>query len=175
MDDLVCDRDIDATMIPSGEKTKVHKGTRVRLTQALGGSYTVITSEGYMVRVEGQDGDAIGQEKVLGPDMEGMSLEEKIWAQMKTCYDPEIPVDIVNLGLIYECQISDFEGGGHRVEIKMTLTAPGCGMGDVLRSEVDRKLMSLEEIKDTRVELVWEPVWSRDMMSDAAKLKLGMM
>jgi len=168
-------RDLEATQIPSGQKSAVVKGTKGRIVQALGGSYTVLTQDGYMLRIEGQDGDAIGQQKIEGPSLEGLSTEEKIWAQLKTCYDPEIPVNIADLGLIYACEISDFpDGGGHRVEIKMTLTAPGCGMGDVLKAEVERKLLMLEEIKDVRVELVWEPAWNRDLMSDAAKLKLGM-
>ncbi len=167
-------RELEATQIPSGQKTKVPAGTSVRIVQSLGGSYTVLTHDGYMVRIEGKDGDAIGQEKIEGPKLEGLSTEEQIWGQMKTCYDPEIPVNIVDLGLIYSCQISDFPDGGYRVEIKMTLTAPGCGMGDVLKNEVQRKLLSLPQVKDVRVELVWEPVWDRSRMSDAAKLKLGM-
>ncbi len=167
-------RDLEGTQIPSGQKSPVPKGTRGRIVQALGGSYTVLTQDGYMLRIEGRDGDAIGQEKIDGPNLEGLSVEEQIWAQLKTCYDPEIPVNIVDLGLIYGCEISDFPEGGHRVEIKMTLTAPGCGMGDVLRAEIERKLRSIPEINDVRAELVWEPVWDRARMSDAAKLKLGM-
>jgi len=167
-------REVAGTMIPSGQKTSVPSGTGVRIVQALGGSYTVLTQDGYMVRIEGTDGDAIGQPKLEGPKLEGMTFEDQVWAQMKTCYDPEIPVNIVDLGLIYECHISDFPEGGHRVEIKMTLTAPGCGMGDVLSAEVARKLQTLPECKDTKVELVWDPPWDRGKMSDAAKLKLGM-
>ncbi len=165
---------LEATLIPSGQKTSLPQGTSVRIVQALGGSYTVLTHDGYMARIEGKDGDAIGQEKIEGPKLDGLSAEDQIWEQLKTCYDPEIPVNIVDLGLIYQCQLSDFPDGGHRVEIKMTLTAPGCGMGDVLKTEVERKLLSLPAIKDVRVELVWDPVWDRSRMSDAAKLKLGM-
>ncbi len=167
-------REVSATMIPSGQKTSIPKDTGVRIVQALGGSYTVLTQDGYMVRVEGTDGGVIGQTKVEGPMLAGLSFEDQVWSQMKTCYDPEIPVNIVELGLIYGCQISDFPDGGHRVEVKMTLTAPGCGMGDVLRAEVERKLMTLPECKDVRAELVWDPPWDRSKMSDAAKLKLGM-
>jgi probable FeS assembly SUF system protein SufT len=167
-------RDLEATQIPSGQKSAVVKGTKGRIVQALGGSYTVLTQDGYMLRIEGVDGDAIGQQKIEGPTLDGLTVEEKIWAQLRTCYDPEIPVNIADLGLIYACEISDFPDGGHRVEIKMTLTAPGCGMGDVLKAEVQRKLLTLPEIKDVQVALVWEPTWNRDLMSDAAKLKLGM-
>lgn len=168
-------REIQATLIPNGQPTIILEGATVRIVQALGGSYTVITSEGYMARIEGKDGDAIGQKKIEAPDLSNMTIDDQIWAQMKTCYDPEIPVNIVDLGLIYDCQISDFKDGGHRVEVKMTLTAPGCGMGDVLRNEVKQKLMALTDVKDAAVELVWEPAWDKDRMSEAAKLKLGFM
>ena len=170
-------RDCPATQIPSGQKTLLPKGTQVILTQSLGGSFTVMLEDGYMVQIAGEDGDALGKEPLKAETKtEGKSLEELVWDQLRTCYDPEIPVNIVDLGLVYKCVVVPTpEEGKHRVHVQMTLTAPGCGMGASIASDARAKIESLAGIKDANVELVMEPAWDRSMMSDAAKLQLGMM
>jgi probable FeS assembly SUF system protein SufT len=148
------------------------QGTRVRITQALGGSYTVATERGYLFRIEAQDADALGKapgETVSVP--EDASLEERIWARLRTCYDPEIPINVVDLGLIYSCEIVE---EGRRVEIKMTLTAPGCGMGPVLAQDVRQRIEALPEVEEADVEVVFDPPWNQNMMSEAARLELGL-
>ncbi len=147
-------------------------GTRVRITQALGGSYTVATERGYLFRIEAQDADALGKApgEALAEPAEA-SLEERIWARLRTCYDPEIPINIVDLGLIYSCEILE---EGRRVEIKMTLTAPGCGMGPVLAQDVQQRIESLPEVETADVEVVFDPPWDQNMMSEAARLELGL-
>ena len=172
-------RDCEATQIPSGNKFMLRSGAEVKIAQSLGGSYTVITEDGYMVRIAGEDADALGIHPVsAGPKAEQPSssektVEEQVWAQLRTCYDPEIPVNIVDLGLIYLCQVTPLAEGGQKVEIKMTLTAPGCGMGDVLRADVQGKLLRIPSVKVADVQLVWEPHWDTSRMSEAAKLQLG--
>jgi probable FeS assembly SUF system protein SufT len=175
-------RDCDATQIPSGLRMRLREGTEVAVTQSLGGSYTVITDEGYMVRVDGKDADALGleaaakQEAAACAEPESQAeVEKMVWARLKTCFDPEIPVNIVDLGLVYECCVSPLEAGGYRVGIKMTLTAPGCGMGEVLRADVDSKVRSIPGVKTADVGLVWDPPWDRDKLSEAAKLQLGLL
>ena len=167
-------RDVDAYMVPSGDEVKLLAGNLVRITQALGGNYTVIMN-GNMVQITSENADALGIEldekestKIKG------DLEQQIWDQLKTCYDPEIPVNIVELGLIYDLKIKDVQAG-KEVAIKMTLTAPGCGMGPVIADEVDRKINGLKDVESVSVDLVWEPMWNRDMMSEEAQLELGMM
>ena len=167
-------RDVDAYMIPSGEEVKLLAGNLVKITQALGGNYTVIMN-GNMVQITSENADALGIELNEQTTAEPKGdLEQQIWDQLKTCYDPEIPVNIVELGLIYDLKINDL-GDEKEVIIKMTLTAPGCGMGPVIADEVDRKINGLEGVKKVAVELVWEPMWNRDMMSEEAQLELGMM
>ena len=167
-------RDVDAYMIPSGDEVKLLAGNLVKITQALGGNYTVIMN-GNMVQITSENADALGiepkEEETIQPKGD---LEQQIWDQLKTCYDPEIPVNIVELGLIYDLTIEDSQEG-KEVMIKMTLTAPGCGMGPVIADEVDRKVNGLEGVENVSVELVWEPMWNRDMMSEEAQLELGMM
>ena len=166
-------RDVDAYMVPSGDEVKLLAGNLVRITQALGGNYTVIMN-GNMVQIRAENADALGIE--IEEELEAKpsgDIEKQIWDQLKTCYDPEIPVDIVELGLIYDLSMED-GNSGKRVKIKMTLTAPGCGMGPVIADEVDRKVNGLDGVEDVSVELVWEPMWTRDMMSEAAQLELGM-
>ena len=167
-------RDVDAYMIPSGDEVKLLAGNLVKITQALGGNYTVIIN-GNMVQITSENADALGiepkKEETTQPKGD---LEQQIWDQLKTCYDPEIPVNIVELGLIYDLTIEDSQEG-KEVMIKMTLTAPGCGMGPVIADEVDRKVNGLEGVENVSVELVWEPMWNRDMMSEEAQLELGMM
>ena len=167
-------RDVDAYMIPSGDEVKLLAGNLVKITQALGGNYTVIMN-GNMVQITSENADALGIEpKEKETTQPKGDLEQQIWDQLKTCYDPEIPVNIVELGLIYDLKIEDSQEG-KEVMIKMTLTAPGCGMGPVIADEVDRKVNGLEGVENVSVELVWEPMWNRDMMSEEAQLELGMM
>lgn len=180
-EEVVVSRTCEAVMIPSGEKVLVPEGAHATITQALGGTYTLITDRGLMVRVSGREVEAIGKTPLETPQAaEGEALTEKkledlVWDQLKTCYDPEIPVNIVDLGLVYLCDLQPREEGGYDVKIKMTLTAPGCGMGPVLAADVKHKVESLPEVKEADVEVVFDPVWDRSMMSDAAKLQLGMM
>jgi probable FeS assembly SUF system protein SufT len=171
-------RDIEATAIPYGEKVPLKAGSTLFVMQALGGSFTAMSDQGYMVRIEGKDADAIGEEQQAAPSAEEMQskpLLDLVWDQLRTCYDPEIPVNIVDLGLVYLCELQDAEAGGKKVHIKMTLTAPGCGMGPVLAGDVRSKLVAIPSVKDAEVEVVFDPVWDRSMMSEAARLQLGMM
>jgi len=175
---VVLNRDCDVVQIPSGQALKLPKGTEVQISQSLGGSFTVVTPGGYMVQIAGKDADAIGKTPPKTPASSpkaSESLEKRIWDQLKTCYDPEIPVNIVDLGLVYECKIRPTGDGKNVVEVKMTLTAPGCGMGGPLAADARNKIESLPEVKEAKVDLVWEPPWDRNMMSEAAKLQLGMM
>jgi len=174
-------RDVEGTVVPAGTKVTLQKGETAYITQSLGGSYTVIVN-GNMFRISGKDTDALGIEVAAQPAATGAStpktpeeLEQEAWSQMKTCYDPEIPVNIVDLGLVYDCSLSPLPGGGgHRADIKITLTAPGCGMGPSLARDVHNKLLSIEGIDEANVEVVFEPQWNQAMMSEAAKLQLGM-
>lgn len=173
-------RDCDAVEIPSGRPTRLAAGARVTLTQSLGGSYTVVCDYGNMVRIAGKDADALGLEtsataQAGGPAAQSeQSVEKLVWDQLKTIFDPEIPVNIVDLGLVYDCRITPLPEGGNHVAIKMTLTAPGCGMGPVLQADAEQKIRSLPGVKVANIEVVFEPPWDRSMMSEAAKLQLGM-
>lgn len=179
-EEVTLTRNADAVMIPSGERVLIPEGAHATITQSLGGSYTLITDRGLMVRISGKEVEAIGKtpENVAGvkegEELTIEKLDELVWDQLKTCYDPEIPVNIVDLGLVYLCELEDAEGGGKNVKVKMTLTAPGCGMGPVLANDVKTKLESLPGVKQADVEVVFDPVWDRSMMSEAAKLQLGM-
>jgi probable FeS assembly SUF system protein SufT len=171
-------RDIEVAAIPYGDRIPLKAGATVFLTQSLGGSFTVMTDMGYMVRVEGKDADAIGETPVAGPTPEetaGKSVEQMAWDQLKTCFDPEIPVNIVDLGLVYECAASELPEGGSKLSVRFTLTAPGCGMGDYLREDVKAKLLNVPGVRQVDAEVVFEPQWSQAMMSDAARLQLGLM
>jgi probable FeS assembly SUF system protein SufT len=172
-------RDVEVTAIPYGDRIPLAAGTTVYITQSLGGSYTLFTDMGYMVRLDNQDADAIGEEPQAPPSAEelaGRSTLDLCWDQLKTCYDPEIPVNIVDLGLVYGCELEPVEGReGQRVKVRFTLTAPGCGMGDVLRQDIERKLLGVPGIDEAQVEVVLDPPWSQEMMSDAARLQLGLM
>src|SRR5438270_6034184 len=163
MDDnpIPLSRDVEAAMIPIGERVTLQKGEFARITQSLGGSYTVIVN-GNMFRIEGKDADALGLEVQAKPVLTGVTitqenLEKEIWSQLKNCYDPEIPVNIVDLGLIYDCHLSPLGASSYKAEIKMTLTAPGCGMGPTLAQDVQNRLLCLEGVDDVSVELVWDP------------------
>ena len=172
-------RDVDASVIPVGTKVTLQKGEQAHITQSLGGSYTIVVN-GNMFRIEGKDADALGlqvAEKKSGAAAGPVSqelVEKEIWNQLRTCYDPEIPVNIVDLGLIYDCHVESIAPSSFKVEVKMTLTAPGCGMGPVLQQDVQNKLLSLEAVDDVAVELVWDPPWNQSMLSEAAKLQLGL-
>ena len=170
-------RDVNAHLVPSGEKITIKKGESVQITQALGGSYTVII-RGNMAQINSENADALGKEKTTPKKAEailGDFHEDLVWDQLKTCYDPEIPVNIAELGLIYDCRPYELEDGQWRVEIKMTLTAPGCGMGPSIADEVKSKIESIPGVAEAKVDLVWEPPWNMEMMSEEAWLHLGMM
>jgi len=170
-------RDIEAAEIPSGTKIRIAEGTSVAIVQSLGGSFTVLTPYGYMARVDGKDGDAIGEQVIEDNAAAGAgkTVEELCWDQLKTCYDPEIPVNIVDLGLVYKCAVTPLADGGNKVEVRFTLTAPGCGMGDVLREDIRKKIASVPGVTDADVQVLFDPPWNLGMMSDAAKLQLGML
>jgi probable FeS assembly SUF system protein SufT len=173
-------RECRAIRIPEGTVALLSQGTRVRVTQALGGSYTVATERGYLFRIGAEDADALGKTPAeILLETAGDSLEDRVWAVMRTCYDPEIPINIVDLGLIYSCEIledkrDDERDEARRVEIKMTLTAPGCGMGPILAQEVKERVASLPGVGEVDVEVVFDPPWDQNMMSEAARLELGL-
>jgi probable FeS assembly SUF system protein SufT len=170
-------REIEAKEIPSGMRITIPEGSPLTLTQSLGGSFTVVTPYGYMARIEGRDADAIGEEPMTldAEAAAGSSVEELCWDQLRTCYDPEIPVNIVDLGLVYKCEATDRPEGGKKVEVRFTLTAPGCGMGDVLREDIRGKLLAVPGIQEADVQVLFDPPWNMSMMSEAAKLQLGML
>lgn len=165
-------RECDALLIPSGIKVTIQKGSLVMITQALGNAYTVYVN-GNLARVSGKDGDALGMIILEEPDINQMegTLEDKVWALLKTCFDPEIPVNVVDLGLVYECHINAEQA----IFIKMTLTAAGCGMGPVLVADIEQKIRRIAGITDVKIALVFDPPWSRNMMTDVAKLQLGLL
>lgn len=170
-------RDVIGVLIPAGTRVELPEGASAQITQALGGSFTVMV-EGHLFRIEGKDADALGKEPTAAPaladDAGEDEVERAVWAQMKTCYDPEIPIDIVELGLIYQCKLEPLESGKRKARIKMTLTAPGCGMGDYLVGDVREKVLQVPTVDEAEVELVFDPPWTREMMSESAQLALGM-
>jgi len=171
---LELSREVDATQIPSGIPHKLAAGSKVRLMQALGGSYTVMTDFGYMARIDAKDADAIGlTPSALAAEAPQEFSEKLVWDLLKTVYDPEIPVNVVDLGLIYACQIMPV-AEGNKIDIKMTMTAPGCGMSDVLKADIQRKLSSLPTVKELNVEVVFDPPWHPGRMSEGARLQLGL-
>jgi probable FeS assembly SUF system protein SufT len=176
---VTLNRDTPALEIPSGNPSTLPAGTAVRILQSLGGSYTVAGSLGGMYRVDAKDADALGlsaeapSQAPVAATTGGFS-EQKVWSQLKTIYDPEIPVNIVDLGLIYSCMSMPVEQGGYRIEVKMAMTAPGCGMANVLKADVESKLAQIAEVRQVQVEIVFDPPWSPSRMSDAARLQLGL-
>jgi probable FeS assembly SUF system protein SufT len=171
---IVLSRDVDATQIPSGIPHPLTSGTKVRLMQALGGSYTVMTDIGYMVRVDAKDADALGLIPAASATDAPQEFSEKlVWDKLRTVYDPEIPVNVVDLGLIYACQIEPV-AEGNKIDIRMTMTAPGCGMADVLKADIQRKISDIPSVKELNVEVVFEPPWHPGRMSEAARLQLGL-
>ena len=174
---IVLNRDCMALLVPSGARIMLHAGTEVSVTQSLGNSYTV-SVYGNLVRIDGKDADALGKAPTdplahLPPEA---SVEDKVWYQLKTVFDPEIPVNIVDLGLVYKCDIQPDheETKFYCVKIEMTLTAPGCGMGPVIAADAKQRILSIPEVKSAEIEIVFDPPWGRSMMSDLAKLELGL-
>ncbi|MFZ9053301.1 MAG: putative Fe-S cluster assembly protein SufT [Woeseiaceae bacterium] len=171
-------RDVKAVIIPAGEELLLREGTSGFITQALGGSFTIYV-EGNLFRVAGLDADALGKEPVPPPKVpenaSDAEIEAVIWEQLKTCYDPEIPVNIVDLGLIYRCDVAPLGNGERSVTVDMTLTAPGCGMGDILVQDAQEKIAIVPTVSDVSVQLVFDPPWNASMMSDEARLQTGLM
>jgi probable FeS assembly SUF system protein SufT len=172
-------RDCEAIQIPAGLKTTIPSGTRVIITQNLGGSYTVACDYG-LFRISEENTDALGltprtTDEKKKHNREGAHVDEKeIWDQLRTVYDPEIPVNIVDLGLVYDCNVATATDVGTRVEVKMTLTAPGCGMGPAIAQDAKSKILTISGIDEAEVELVWDPPWNQSMISEAGKMKLGL-
>jgi probable FeS assembly SUF system protein SufT len=175
---IVVQRDVKAVAIPAGVEVNLKLGSVGYITQALGGSFTVYI-DGNLFRIAGQEADAIGKKAAVPPDVPPGASEEDIksviWQQLKTCFDPEIPVNIVDLGLVYACDVSKNDDASRSVDIKMTLTAPGCGMGEVLVQDVRDKVLIVPTVANASVELVFDPPWNQTMMSDEARLQTGMM
>jgi probable FeS assembly SUF system protein SufT len=179
-EEVTVTRDVEAVVIPAGNVIMIPEGTSVQITQSLGGSYTVITPHGYMARVQGQDADALGKEPTVEAKPSGggatptdaKTIEENVWDELRQVYDPEIPINIVDLGPIYKCTLEP-DSSGHRVEIDMTMTAPGCGMGDVLKADAEDRIRQVAGVSSVQVEIVWDPPWDQSRMSDAARLELG--
>ncbi len=170
-------REVQAIQIPDGIDVTIPEGEEVWITQELGTSFTVMTDRGAMFRIDENNADAIGKEPPAdqSAELQEGSLEERVWAQMKKCYDPEIPVNIVDLGLVYDCQLRPKGEDKNDVTIKMTLTAPGCGMGPVLATDVKHRIENLPDVDQADVEVVLDPPWNQNMMTEAAKLQLGFM
>ena len=171
------ERDVVATQIPSGNPFHLSKGTPVGITQSLGGAFTVhVAGVGGLYRISGADADALGHESTDPQAMaEGPFDEAKVWDQLKNCYDPEIPVNIVDLGLIYSLEaVDDPAAGGQQVTVKMTLTAPGCGMGPSIAADAEQRILTVPGVAAARVEVVWDPPWSPDLISPAGRERLGM-
>jgi probable FeS assembly SUF system protein SufT len=167
-------REVSAIRIPSGEQVSLPANSQVVITQALGGSYTVIVADrAGLYRISGTDADALGEESLHTEESEGEFDEEKVWNQLRNCYDPEIPVNVVDLGLIYGLEISEANGGKH-IEVQMTLTAPGCGMGPALAADARGRVLSVPGVTSANVNLVWDPPWTPDRISHAGREKLGM-
>jgi probable FeS assembly SUF system protein SufT len=176
------ERDVPATVIPSGDDVTLNEGTKVMINQEMGDQFTLRTQRGHLVRIEAEDADAIGREPPSGDDedtdatdeeLEG-PVEDRVWDKLSEVYDPEIPIDVTELGLIYECNVEENDDGNHDVHVEMTLTAPGCGMGDVMAQDAMQKVESLPDVDACDVEIVFNPPWTPDRMSDEARLELGM-
>ena len=180
--DIKVTRDVEAVLIPAGNRVLIPEGVTVRVMQSLGGSHTVLTPHGQLARISGKDADALGMTPVAesaatkaASDSGGSEdvVREGVMAELKKVFDPEIPVNIVDLGLVYACDLKPADGGGYTVEIQMTMTAPGCGMGDVLKVEAEDRVRRVPGVKDVHAEIVWEPAWDQTRMSEAARLELG--
>ncbi|PYY07566.1 MAG: putative Fe-S cluster assembly protein SufT [Acidobacteria bacterium] len=173
---ITLSRACEAIEIPSGIRNTIPAGSTVRVMQSLGTSYTVATDRGYMFRIDAKDRDALGISPGAATDefaVKGTFSEQLIKDELRTVFDPEIPVNVLDLGLIYSCAITPLQEGGKRLELKMSMTAPGCGMGNVLKADVENKLSRLPEVKEVHVEIVFDPPWHPGFMSESAKLQLG--
>jgi probable FeS assembly SUF system protein SufT len=169
-------RDCEAVQIPAGTKITLEKGVEVFITQSLGGTYTLqVPAHGGLFRIQSKDADALGKTAEAAPAAAETAgdLESKVWEQLKTCFDPEIPVNIVDLGLVYGMELTPDTDGGHKVEVKMTLTAQGCGMGATIAFDAKEKIMSLEGVTEANVDLVWDPPWNPQMISPEGRERLG--
>ena len=179
-EEVTLSRTAEAIMIPSGERVLVPQGAQATITQSLGGTYTLITDRGLMVRISGREVEAIGKVPQEVPqtaethELTAEKLEEMVWDQLKTCFDPEIPVNIVDLGLVYLCELAESEDGRKDVKIKMTLTAPGCGMGPAIAEDAKSKILLVPGVSDADVRITWEPPWNQQMISEEGKMKLGL-
>jgi probable FeS assembly SUF system protein SufT len=175
--EIALKRDCEAIQIPAGLKTTIPAGTRVIITQSLGGSYTIACDYG-LFRIADENADALGLEPRGTKDKSKRSAEEvdeeEVWEQLRTVYDPEIPVNIVDLGLVYDCQIITDQDAGTKVEVKMTLTAPGCGMGPAIAQDARAKILTIPGVDEADVELVWDPPWNQHMITEAGKMRLGL-
>jgi probable FeS assembly SUF system protein SufT len=178
-ENVVLKRDVNGITIPDGSHVVLNKDQMVTIYQSLGNNFTVFSDTGLMVRIAGLDADALGKESGqntrLSSETDPESVENNAWEVMRTVFDPEIPVNIVDLGLVYYCRVSPIETGKNRVDVAMTLTAPGCGMGPVIQHDVERLISELPGVETVNVEVVFDPPWSQDMMSEIAKLELGML
>jgi probable FeS assembly SUF system protein SufT len=175
---VIVRREVRAVVVPAGVETTLKAGQVGYITQALGGSFTVYL-DGNLFRIAGEDADAIGKEPVKAPELPPGATEDDVrnlaWEQMKSCYDPEIPINIVELGLVYDCDVAANDDGTRTISVRLTLTAPGCGMGDVLVADVKDKIVRIPTVREAQVELVFDPPWNQSMMSEAARLQTGMM
>lgn len=183
-EEVTLSRDTEAIQVPEGTKVTLAAGTNVLITQALGGTFTVMSPYGLLLRIDEKDADALGKQAPApaegatpgaASDAGPVSLEQRVWDAMRKCYDPEIPVNIVDLGLVYDCRVEPGPDGGSKVTVRMTLTAPGCGMGEVLVEDVRRRVEELAGVAEADVELVFDPQWSQEMMTEAARLQLGLL
>jgi probable FeS assembly SUF system protein SufT len=174
---FVVNREVRAVIVPAGQEVNLKPGQAGYITQALGGSFTVYL-DGNLFRIAGEDADAIGQEAVKAPELPPNAsvadVEQLAWEQMRACYDPEIPINIVDLGLVYDCAVLQNEDGSRTVTVKITLTAPGCGMGEILVDDVRDKISRIPTVREARVQLTFDPPWNQSMMSEAARLQTGM-
>jgi len=176
--EIITNREVNAVQIPSGDPFTLPAGTAVIITQTLGGSYTVATQSG-LARISSDDADALGIDPNEKESSDSSSLpddasqQDQVWHQLEQVFDPEIPVDIVNLGLVYDCSLDEVDGKT-TANIKMTLTAPGCGMGPVIAADAQARVMTVDGIEEANVDLVWDPPWNQDMISEEGRMKLGM-
>jgi probable FeS assembly SUF system protein SufT len=174
---FVVNREVPAVIVPAGVEVKLKPGQAGYITQALGGSFTVYI-EGNLFRIAGENADAIGKEAAKAPELPPNATEEDVkklaWDQMRSCFDPEIPINIVDLGLVYDCNVTAKPDGTRAIDITMTLTAPGCGMGEVLVEDVKDKVQRIPTVSAANVELTFDPPWNQSMMSEAARLQTGM-
>ena len=182
--EIILSRDVEAIQIPSGNIITMPAGMTVVITQSLGGSYTVASPSG-LSRITEQNADALGltpdgtrqEVPFTDADLDPSRQEKAAWEKLKTCFDPEIPVNIVDLGLVYDCQIQAPEapGRGSSIKVQMTLTAPGCGMGPSIAADAESKLRTIPGVSEAEVALVWDPPWNQHMISEAGKMKLGIL